>query len=226
MTINKRGFKFFQASSGSAEELNRVQQAVAEAIRRLADDVDVEISGNPGPQGPTGATGAAGADGADGADGVWVGPAVGVVPSGTTIIYHWAGLTENSLTHLANGQGDTNHINVEGAGVNANFPVPFDGTFQTLLIRLSAPYPDAPGTGTNATQIYLRKNGTGNIESPYNTALGMTLGASDIGLQDFSDLTHSVHFTKGDRVGIWCYPTTMGGSMTMPIYVTAVFVAD
>ncbi len=55
MAVNKRGFKQFQAKD---EELNRVQQAIAEALRRISEQI-----------GATGATGAAGPAGTNGTNG-------------------------------------------------------------------------------------------------------------------------------------------------------------
>ncbi len=221
MAINKRGFKSFQAASGSAEELNRVQQAVSEAIRRLSDEVDVEISSNPGPPGPAGTNGTNGTNGTDGADGVWAPPAVGTVPSGFTWMYTWSGTnTANALRHFnANNAGSS----IDANSSEVRFQVPFAGTFQTMLLTLSAGFPSGADKHTRFT---LRKNGVGN-DAAQDTALEINLDSDvDAGVVVASDLTHSVHFNRGDWAGVTYYEVNMGGAMSATCFCNIFFIAD
>ncbi len=219
MSVNKRGFKAFQAKDGSAEELYRVQQSVSEAIRRLADDVDIVISENPGPTGPTGATGA------DGADGVWVGPAVGVIPTGFTVMYTWSGRNkDNALRHLVMGNTPDSSTVTTCLNAETRFMVPFAGTFQTMILTMDAPYPNGGQTG-NPSRFTVRKNGVGN-SATYDTALEIALNVASVGGTRFTNLVNSVHFAAGDFVGVTYNEVAMGGAMTAQVYVNILFVAD
>ncbi len=217
--INKRGFKSFIAKTGDAEELNRVQQAISEAIRNLEANCDCDC-----PPGATGATGAAGADGADGADGVYVPPAVGVIPTGLVTQYNWSGTnTANALRHMNTGNA--------GANIDANsgeirFQVPYPGTFQTMFLNLSGGFPNGGlPSPQNVARFTLRKNGTAN-SATYDTALEIHLGVGDINASSFSNLANSVHFAAGDWAGMTYYPVSMNGAMTLSAFVTVLFVAD
>ncbi len=187
-------------------ELNRVQANVAEALRQLENSLTLAyqaaISALPGSS-----------------SGLF--PPVGTITPGSVWMYSWSG------TNTANALRQFN-ANLAGSSINANageirFQVPYDGTFQTMLISMSAAYPN--GGLANVTRFTLRKNGVGS-NAAQDTALEVTLGPGDVGGTLFSNLIDSVHFVAGDWAGVTYNEVSMNGAMVATVFANLLFVAD